>query len=80
MDVTINVDSFKNLENNIKIDAVKFQKMLFLYNALDDGWSIKRMSDSYIFTKKHENKKEVLLDSYLTQFMTSNLDINKIFE
>ena len=78
MDVKI-VDSFKNLEN-IKIDAIKFQKMLFLYNALDDGWSIKRMSDSYIFTKKHENKKEVLLDSYLTKFMNSNLDINKIFE
>jgi hypothetical protein len=78
MDVKI-VDSFKNLEN-IKIDAIKFQKMMFLYNALDDGWCIKRMSDSYIFTKKHENKKEVLLDSYLTKFMTSNLDINKIFE
>jgi len=80
MDIKINLDSLKNLEDNFKIDAIKFQKMVLLYNALEEGWSIKRIDDSYVFTKKNENKKEVLQDSYLVKFMKSNLDINKIFD
>ena len=30
------------------------------------------------YTKKHENKKEVLDDSYLIKFMKTNLDLNKV--
>jgi len=76
-----------NIEINIKndldagqveIDQIKFKKMVFLYNALDNGWSIKKKQDSYIFTKNHEGKKEILEDSYLTKFMKTNLDISKI--
>lgn len=80
MDITIDLDSLKNLEDNLKIDSIKLQKMILIFNALADGWSIKRTDNSYIFTKKNENKKEVLHDSYLIKFMKSNLDINKIFE
>ena len=53
MDIKINLD----LDNeNFKIDSIKFQKMLLLYNALEEGWSIKKCSDSYVFKKNHENK------------------------
>lgn len=65
--------------NNVKIDSIKFQKMLLLYNALEEGWSIKKKEDTFIFEKKHEGKKEVLLDSYLERFMKSNLDLSKLF-
>ena len=34
--------------------------------------------DKYVFTKKHEEKKEVFLDSYLQHFLKNNLDIRKI--
>jgi len=79
MDLTINIEEY--LENNkIKIDAIMFQKMNLIYNALEDGWSIKKRDNSYIFTKKHENKKEIIEDSYLLKFMKSNLDINKFME
>ena len=64
--------------NNQKIDKPLFQKMVFLTNALDQGWTIKKKHTSYIFTKTHENKKEILEDAYLLKFMKSNLDINKI--
>ena len=69
-----------NISNDqtIKIDNIKFQKMIFIFNALEEGWSIKKKEDSFIFTKKHEGKKEVFLDSYLTNFMKSNLDLKKI--
>ena len=79
MDIKINLESFKDLENeNIKVDAIKFQKMLLLYNSIEHGWSVKKRNDSYVFTKNHENKKEVLEDTYLLKFMKTNLDLNKI--
>ena len=79
MDIKINLDSLKDLENsNFKVDAIKFQKMLLLYNTIEQGWSVKKRNDSYVFTKNHENKKEVLDDSYLMKFMKTNLDLNKI--
>ena len=79
MDIKINLDSLKDLENsNFKIDAIKFQKMLLLYNSIEQGWSVKKHNDSYIFSKKHEGKKEILEDTYLLKFMKTNLDFNKI--
>jgi len=78
MDIKINLDSLKDLENNVKVDAIKFQKMLFLFNSIEQGWSVKKRNDAYVFTKLHENKKEVLENSYLLKFMKTNLDLNKI--
>ena len=72
------LDFLKDLENNFKIDSIKLQKMLLLYNSIEEGWSVKKRKDSYVFTKNHENKKEVLEDSYLLKFMKTNLDLNKI--
>lgn len=65
-------------DKNLKIDYITMQKMAFLYNAIEDGWSIKKNNDNYIFTKNHEGKREIFLDSYLQKFMTNNMDINKI--
>ena len=80
MDIKLNLDSLKDLENeNVKVDVIKFQKMLFLFNSIEQGWSVKKRNDSYVFTKNHEGKKEVLEDSYLKKFMKTNLDLNKIF-
>jgi hypothetical protein len=79
MDIKINLESLKDLENEkVKIDAIKFQKMLILFNSIEQGWSVKKKNDSYVFRKHHENKKEVLEDSYLLKFMKTNLDLNKV--
>ena len=37
---------------------------------------VKKSKDSYIFSKNHEKKKEIFLDSYLASFMKDNLNIN----
>ena len=71
MNIEINVD-------NLEMNKIKFQKMVFLFNALDNGWSIKKRNDSYIFTKNHEGKKEIFDEYYLSIFMKENTDINKI--
>ena len=73
MDVDINIDT-----SNMKIDCIMLQKMIFLYNALEKGWSIKKKNNAYVFTKNHEGKKEVMLEDYLKRFMLENLDISKI--
>jgi len=79
MEKIINIE--EDLENKKnKIDNIILKKMYLIYNALDEGWSIKKKDNSYIFTKKHENKKEILEDSYLLKFLKTNLDINKLLK
>ncbi len=73
MDLEIKVD-----DKQLDIDKIKFQKMVFLYNALDNGWSIQKKQNSYIFKKNHEGKKEILNETYLSVFMKDNADINKL--
>lgn len=58
------------------LETVKNQKMLFIYNALNNGWKVKKNKDSYIFTKHHNGKKEVFLDSYLKKFINMNIPLN----
>ena len=70
----LNID----LDNNIKIENIKFQKMLFIFNAVNDGWSVKKEDTNYIFTKDHNRKKEIFKEEYLTSFMNKNFDINNL--
>lgn len=84
MDTTIVDNKHINLNNiqdfdHLKMDKILFKKMLLLYNALEDGWTVKRKDKSYVFIKKHNNIKQVLDDEYLIQFVTDNLDMNKLF-
>jgi hypothetical protein len=58
--------------DNIKINKKQYQKIIFINNALDDGWSIKKMNEKYIFTKKHENRREIFQEDYLENFIISN--------
>ncbi len=78
MDIKIQLDSLKDLEN-IKLDIIQYQKMILLFNSIEQGWSVKKRHNSYVFTKNHEGKKEVLEESYLLKFMNTNLDLNKVF-
>jgi hypothetical protein len=57
---------------NIKLDKSQIRKMMFLMNSLEQGWSIKKINNSYIFTKKHENRKEIFQENYLENFLFSN--------
>ena len=80
INVNIRTDPSNGSHYTFSIENTKFQKMMFLYNAINDGWSIKKRKESYIFSKNHEGKKEVFLDSYLQTFLLSNLDMNKLLQ
>ena len=61
------------------VDSILLQKMVFIFNAIEKGWTVKKKDNSYIFTKSHgNNKKEVYLESYLKKFITENLSIDNI--
>ena len=64
----------------IVIDTIKLRKMAFIYNAVESGWSVKKRKEAYVFTKNHEGKKEIYLDTYLRSFVETNIDINKLVD
>ena len=72
----INLDKIQNKH----VNPILLHKMAFLYNALENGWTIKKKNNAYVFTKNHEGKKEVYLDNYLKRFMKENFEISKILE
>jgi len=63
------------IQKKINIDNSTLQKLWFIYNALNDGWDVKKNGEKYIFSKKHEDEKEVYLDSYLQNFLETNINI-----
>ena len=73
MDINLTIE-----RDNINIDVIQLQKMAFLFNALEDGWTIKKQNNCYLFKKNHEGKKEVYLDKYLQHFLSKNLDLEHI--
>ena len=66
------VTSVGDLPDNIKIEKSQLRKLLFITSALEQGWTIKKSNDSYIFTKKHENRREIFQENYLENFLISN--------
>ena len=66
------------IPDKLDINNIMLQKMIFIYNAIENGWDVKKIEDKYIFTKNHKQHKEVYLDSYLRKFLETNLNINTI--
>ena len=50
----------------------------FLYNSLNDGWTVKKTNNNYIFIKNHEGKKEILSNEYIDTFIKDNFNFNLI--
>ena len=69
------------MENNFDNTVSKENlKILFIYNAIQDGWCVKKEDNMYLFRKKHENKKKYFSEDYLKKFVLkyNNLDIQYI--
>tara|TARA_B100001250_G_scaffold387865_1_gene385653 strand:- start:42 stop:254 length:213 start_codon:yes stop_codon:yes gene_type:complete len=66
------METNKNI-NNINNKNIKMRKIIFINNAIEDGWTVKKRQDLYIFTKNHENKKEIFNEEYINTFIHNNL-------
>jgi hypothetical protein len=60
--------------------TIETKKRDFIWNALEDGWEIRKNEDSYIFTKPHEGKKEVFSEDYLRRFIIKNFGKVSMFD
>ena len=43
-------------------------------NALEHGWKVKKRRGRYIFSKKHEGRKEIFKEGYLEHFLSENMN------
>ena len=71
----INVD-----DRCVHLERSTFHKMVLINNALNDGWTVKKESQSYVFTKKHEGRRECFTEDYLTTFLRDGLDIRRVLD
>jgi hypothetical protein len=80
MSQAINERVGNTIETNgsIRIEGNIFKRMVFIANAVEKGWTVTKKTDTYVFTKKHEGRKEVLLDSYLDSFIATNSDLSAL--
>ena len=69
--------SFEIREDLRNLDKKQLYKLIFINNAIEDGWSVKKKETSYIFSKKHENKQEIYDNNYLETFMQNGESIKK---
>lgn len=53
-------------------------KKEFIFNAIEDGWMVKKINNKYCFMKKHENKKEYFDESFLNDFIMKYIDSDKL--
>ena len=65
---------------NFELDLLSLHKMLFIYNAILNGWTVKLLSKNKFEFKKNKDsvKKEIYLDDYLKIFVKNNLNIDHI--
>ena len=69
------MSSIITFDNYIKTNKNEIQKMIFINNAINDGWTVKKYENSYIFTKKHENRREIFQENYLELFIRENCNM-----
>ena len=62
---------------NKHINKKILKKMTLIYNALDDGWSVKKKtSDVYIFNKSHLYSEGIIGDEMVPYEMSSKSSVN----
>ena len=65
----------KSILNDFKMERKTFIKMNFIYNAIQDGWTVKKRNDTFVFQKKHEGKRQVFKPDYLETFIETNMKL-----
>jgi hypothetical protein len=74
--------NFKNSINNL--NNVEIQKAIFIYNAINNGWVVKKMEgidkNRYDFRKNTKGiKHQVNMANYVHKFIKYNLNISNMY-
>ena len=77
--IAVNYKTINDYNSYCDSDNKKHQYILaFLYNSLNNKWTIQKNNNNYIFIKNHEGKKEVFSDKYLHTFFKENFNFGLI--
>ena len=64
----------RSITNNLDETTIEYndiQKMVFIYNALHDGWTVKKIDNNKfeLLKDKGKIKKEIILDECIKNFV-----------
>ena len=65
------IDMSKYCGNNKKMS-----KMIFIFNAIEDGWVVKKNKNSYIFSKHKGKEMQAYEEKYLEKFIQKYFKMN----
>lgn len=60
------------------MDIIEIQKMVFVYNAVLSGWSVRLIDNNKFEFKKDRRNQEFDLDDYLRGFVAANLSVDSL--
>jgi hypothetical protein len=73
-------DKYKNMDNSII--QKELQKMIFVYNSILSGWTVRKLENNkfeFLRNINNENERqEIILEDYIKNFIKYNLNINNI--
>lgn len=58
---------------NDTIDIKKIKKALFILNAINNHWEVRKKNDKYIFKKKNTCEKLIYSENYIEDFIKKNI-------
>lgn len=59
-----------------KYTPKEWSKIIFIINAIEDGWSVKKKNDMYVFSKHKGKEKQVYEEKYLEKFVQKYFNVN----
>ena len=59
-----------------KYTSKEWSKILFIMNAIDDGWCVRKKDGAYIFSKHKGKEKQVYEEKYLEKFIKKYFNMN----
>jgi len=76
---TISENDLNNISDNIdQFNIVTVQKMIFIYNAINAGWTVRKIKENKFEFKKPKKKiiHNFKLDKYLRDFIKESTDVD----
>jgi len=72
MNITVNIPPIQV--------GTDINKMVFIFNAIEKGWTVKKRDGRYIFRKKHNNESNYLKPSFINEFVNSIVSCKTVRE
>lgn len=61
-------------------EKIRYYKMLMIYNAIDDGWTVRKVNGVYKFNKRNEDRDEMLKEGHIDKFLKESIEyLSNIF-